>query len=179
MSNSISKVRTYLEMIIFVFLNIIFSDLFFLPYFMFWLGILLIESWVYKEDPSKLMSFIMYFTLFIPFFLRCICLPIMYSLFEKYTANSMILNFIKKLKNDCYFKKKVWLLIFIFSLTVNFLTLYKILLNSYNPLSDLEFSLFDIIILLILIVNPITILYLYWWLGNRLARRRSQGIIKK
>ena len=95
--------------------------------------------------------------------LRLVILPITYGYLERNSKSLLIVNFIKKLKTS--FKWKFGILL---------LTLISPLVMELYKTTPDENKLFSILFLLFLLSTPSYLaLYLWWWIEDKIKKRKS------
>ncbi len=156
------KIRNVLEMLVFILINILFSDLFVVVYcaICFLVGILF--SAFVESYPSLFWLLAFGVVVVILLLLRYFGLIILYYIFEQNVQNKKITDFICNLKENKKLQLKVWLLTWLSAILIPLYYFIDIYLKKGRYIEFIVFMILGVMYLGLLAFNSFAALFYYW-----------------
>ena len=170
------KIRNVLEMLVFILINILFSDLFVVVYcaICFLVGILF--SAFVESYPSLFWLLAFGVVVVILLILRYFGLIILYYIFEQNVQNKKITDFIRNLKENKKLQLKVWLLTWLSASFIPILCLVDSFISKEIDFKEILIAfIFGVICLTCLAFNSFAALFYYWKVSDNNKHKDNVG----
>lgn len=170
------KLRNALEMLLFILVNVLFSDLFIAIYSLIWIATGLILSMVVETYPSPLWLLAFGVVVVILLILRYFGLIILYYIFEQNVQNKKITDFICNLKENKKLQLKVWLLTWLSASFIPILCLVDSFISKEIDFKEILIAfIFGVICLICLAFNSFAALFYYWKVTDNNKHKNNVG----
>lgn len=170
------KIRNALEMLLFILVNVLFSDLFIAIYSLIWIATGLILSMVVETYPSPLWLLVFSVVVVILLILRYFGLIILYYIFEQNVQNKKITDFICNLKENKKLQLKVWLLTWLSASFIPTLCLVDSFISKEIDFKEILIAfIFGVICLTCLAFNSFAALFYYWKVTDNNKHKNNVG----
>ena len=170
------KLRNALEMLLFILVNVLFSDLFIAIYSLIWIATGLILSMVVETYPSPLWLLVFSVVVAMLFLLRYFILIALYYIFEQNVQNKKITDFICNLKENKKLQLKVWLLTWLSASFIPILCLVDSFISKEIDFKEILIAfIFGVICLTCLAFNSFAALFYYWKVSDNNKHKNNVG----
>ena len=170
------KIRNALEMLLFILVNVLFSDLFIAIYSLIWIATGLILSMVVETYPSPLWLLVFSVVVVMLFLLRYFVLIALYYFFEQNVQNKKITDFICNLKENKKLQLKVWLLTWLSASFIPILCLVDSFISKEIDFKEILIAfIFGVICLICLAFNSFAALFYYWKVTDNNKHKNNVG----
>ena len=170
------KLRNVLEMLLFILVNVLFSDLFIAIYSLIWIATGLILSMVVETYPSPLWLLVFSVVVVMLFLLRYFVLIALYYFFEQNAQNKKITDFICNLKENKKLQLKVWLLTWLSASFIPILCLVDSFISKEIDFKEILIAfIFEVICLTCLAFNSFAALFYYWKVSDNNQHKNNVG----
>ena len=170
------KLRNVLEMLLFILVNVLFSDLFIAIYSLIWIATGLILSMVVETYPSPLWLLVFSVVVVMLFLLRYFVLIALYYFFEQNAQNKKITDFICNLKENKKLQLKVWLLTWLSAFFIPTLYLvYSFKIKEITFAVMIVIFVFGSMYLIGLAFNSFAALFYYWKVTDNNKHKNNVG----
>ena len=170
------KLRNALEMLVFILVNVLFSDLFIAIYSLIWIATGLILSMVVETYPSPLWLLVFSVVVAMLFLLRYFILIALYYIFEQNVQNKKITDFICNLKENKKLQLKVWLLTWLSASFIPILCLVDSFISKEIDFKEILIAfIFGVICLTCLAFNSFAALFYYWKVSDNNKHKNNVG----